>query len=202
MKSIANDLKLVVRQDTLWERIVMAEVLVPEVPNVFNDYWTRENIKEAAYGFMEQGFGIDIDHNNVDIQGVHATVVESFIARQGDPDFIEGSWVIGMHILDDALWQDVLDGKINGYSYEAIVAFLTATLHVTDDGVRQGVTEPDPFDGHTHYYMVLVDDHNRPIAGGTSDTLGHSHTISTHTITDVENGHIHRYNLVAGKDGK
>lgn len=201
MKSIANDIKLHTRSDPEWDRVVMAEVLIPETPNVFNDYWTRENIRLAAYAFMQRGFGIDIEHDNNDVTGkVH--VVESFIARAGDPDFIEGSWVVGMYIADDAIWADVLSGKINGYSYEALVTFLSATLEIVDDGMRQGVTEPDPFDGHTHVFMVMVDASNRPVDGGTSETNGHSHTISTHTVTDTSAGHVHRYNLVTGKDGK
>jgi hypothetical protein len=179
----------------------MAEVLVPDTPNVFNDYWTKENIRLAAYEFMKRGYGIDLEHDNIDITG-SVYVVESFIARANDPDFIEGSWVIAMYIADDAIWQDILDGKINGYSYEAMVSFLSATLQVVDDGIRQGITEPDPIDGHTHVFMVMVDINNRPVDGGTSITGDHSHTISTHTVTDESAGHVHRYNLVIGKDGK
>lgn len=187
--------------DKDWEQVVFAEVLVPETPNVFGDYWTKEAIKEAAYTFMAEGFGIDVDHDNIDVTGdVH--VVESFIARRGDPDFIEGSWVVGMKILDAEMWEDVLAGRINGYSYEAIVAFLEATLQMDDDGVRSGYTEPDVNDGHTHAFVVLVDENNRPVSGGTDETNGHSHTISTHTVTDAAAGHKHRYNLVIGKDGK
>lgn len=201
MKSIANTIKLHTRADPVWDRIVMAEVLVPETPNVFNDYWTRENIQHAAYSFMMSGFGIDLEHDNVDITG-DVYVVESFLVRPGDPDFIEGSWVIGMYIANDAIWQAVLDGEINGYSYEALVSFLSATLQTVDDGIRQGVTEPDPIDGHTHTFMVMVDMTNRPIDGGTSADSGHSHTISTHTVTDESSGHVHRYNLVIGEGGK
>ncbi len=181
----------------------MAEVLVPDFPNVFNDYWTRENIKHAAYTFLMTGFGIDVEHSQKDITGA-VYVVESFIARAGDPDFIEGAWVVGMYIADDALWAGVLSGEINGYSYEALVSFLSATFEVVDDGIRQGVTEPDPYDGHTHEFMVLVDITNRPVknGGGTSETNGHAHTITTHTVTDESAGHTHRYNLVLGEDGK
>lgn len=201
MKSIANDVKLHIRDDPQWDRVVMAEVLIPGTPNVFNDYWTEEAIMQAAYMFMKRGFGIDLEHDNIDLTGsVH--VVESFIVREGDPTFIKGSWVVGMYIADDTLWQDVLDGKINGYSYEALVKFLSATLEITDDGIRQGMTEPDPTDGHSHYFMVMVDDTNRPIDGGTSETDGHSHTITYHTTTDESAGHVHRYNLITGKDGK
>lgn len=199
---MTREVNLVVREDRKWERVVFGEVLVPETPNVYNDYWTKESIKHAAYLFAEQGYGIDRDHDNIDLTGTKAIVVETFIARAGDPDFIEGSWVVGMKILDDDLWEAVLNNEINGYSYEAIIEFMDAILTMEDDGVRVGVTEPDIDDGHTHKYMVMVDENNRPISGGCSETNGHSHTISTHTVTDEAEGHTHRYNLVQGKDGK
>lgn len=184
-----------------WEQVVFAEVLVPETRNVFGDYWTKPNIREFAYAFMREGFGIDIDHDNVDVTGdIH--VVEAFIAREGDPDFIVGSWVVGVKIEDPGIWQRILDNDINGYSYEALVSFLTASLKMDDDGVRTGVTEPDIEDGHQHSYMVLVNEDNRPIAGGTDTQNGHSHPISTHTVTDEADGHTHRYQIVTGVNGK
>lgn len=203
LQSISKSVSLRVRSETEWERIVFAEVLVPEVPNVFNDYWTKPAIRQAAYAFMMQGFGIDVEHDNIDIAGGKAAVVESFIARANDPDgFIEGSWVVGMKILDDSLWASVLSGDINGYSYEALVEFFSGFITLVDDGIRQGVTEADPEDGHTHTFVVLVGMNNRPIDGGTSETDGHSHVIKGHTVTEESDGHKHRYNLVQGKDGK
>lgn len=203
MQSISKTVNLRLRSDREWERVVFAEVLIPEVPNVFNDYWTKEAIRRAAYMFMLCGFGIDIEHDNVDVTGGKAAVVESFIARANDPDgFIEGSWVIGMKILDDDTWEAVLSGDINGYSYEALVEFLHGLVTIADDGMRQGVTEPDPEDGHTHEFVVMVGLDNRPIEGGTSVTDGHSHIIKVHTVTEEADGHVHRYNLVQGKDGK
>lgn len=184
-----------------WEQVVFAEVLVPETPNVYGDYWTRDSIREAAYTFMRDGFGIDINHDNVDMTG-NIYVVETFIARDGDTDFIPGSWVVAMKIEDAEIWQKVLNNELNGYSYEAIVAFLKGTLRMEDNGMRTGYTEPDLTDGHTHAFMVIVDEQNRPISGGTSEVNGHSHTITSHTVTDEASGHTHRYNLVSGKGGK
>jgi hypothetical protein len=184
-----------------WERVVFAEVLIPDTPNVYGDYWTRETIKEAAYMFMREGFGIDVEHDNFDVTGP-VYVIEFFLARDGDPDFIPGSWVVGMKIEDDQLWERVLNNDLNGYSYEALVSFLSATLQIDDDGVRVGFTEADLTDGHKHAFMVMVDENNRPISGGTDEENGHSHTISGHTVTDETDGHTHRFTLVIGKEGK
>lgn len=200
MKSIANSIKLVYREDKQWERVVMAEVIVPNAPNVFNDYWTPEATREAAYMFMKKGFGIDIEHDNVDVGSKDVYLVESFIARPGDPDFIEGAWVVGMYIANDEIWQDVLTGEINGYSYEAMVSFISAQIEYTETWIRQGTTEPDVDDGHTHEFLVIVDENNRPISGGTSETDGHSHEIRTHTITEEADGHKHRYNIITGEE--
>lgn len=184
-----------------WERVVFAEVLVPDVANVFNEVWTREAVKEAAYKFMQTGFGIDVEHDEVDRSFTDFYVVESFIARDGDPKFIPGSWVVGLKVVSDTIWQAILDGDINGFSYQASVYLLSAKLVVDDSGVRSGTTEPSVEDGHTHEFHVIVDATNRPIAGGTTETNGHSHSISTHTVTDEAAGHVHRYNLVKGVDG-
>lgn len=184
-----------------WEHIVMAEVLIPDVPNVYGDIYTRTTIREFMETYMREGFYIDVDHDNVDVAG-GAYMVECFIARKGDPDFIEGSWVVGMKIVDEALWQRVLDGEINGYSWEAMTEMFPVLFQHLRTRVVVGVTEPDPTDGHTHSYSVVLNALNRPIAGGTGETNGHAHTISSHTVTDeAKNGlfgtsHVHRYQVL------
>lgn len=184
-----------------YEQICFAEVLTPGNPNTYGDLWTLDAIRRAAYMFMENGFQIDVNHDNVDVSD-KIKVVESFIARAGDPDFIVGSWVVGVHVLDSDIWQQILDGEINGYSYEAFLSLTPATLTIQDSLNRQGTTEPYPEDGHTHEFWVVVDANNRPVIGGTSMVNGHSHVISTHTVTDIAAGHLHRVNIVEGKGGK
>lgn len=202
-QTIQQTVRLHRRDDPQWERVVFAELLIPETPNVYNDYWTREAIREAAYEFMRQGFGVDVDHDNIDRTDSGLYLVETFIARAGDPDFIEGSWVIAMRVADDALWQRVLDGELNGFSYEALIESFDAEFTIEDDGIRQGTTEPVlDGDGHVHKFLVVVGPDNRPTSGGTDEVDGHSHTISTHTVTDETNGHRHRYQIIQGKGGK
>jgi hypothetical protein len=61
---------------------------------------------------------------------------------------------------------------------------------------------PDPIDGHTHTFVVVLNALNQPIAGSTGVTNNHDHTITTHTITDdAANGllgdiHNHRYQVI------
>lgn len=184
---------ILVKDENGFERIVFGEVLLPDTINVYGDFHTKESIRQFAYGFMIAGFGIDHEHRNQDVSE-SVKVVESFIARKGDPDFNEGAWVIGMYIGDDDLWQAVLDGDINGYSYEALVQFLGIQIQTSMDRVKYGTTEEYPVDGHLHNFTVVIDEDGRPITGGTSIDNGHSHSISSHSVTDQSFGHTHRYN--------
>ena len=182
-----------------YERLVFAEVLIPDTPNVYGDFHTKESIRQFAYGFMIQSFELDIEHDNEEWYGkLH--VVESFIARSGDPDFIEGSWVVGMYIPDDDLWARVLSNDLNGFSWDAFISYSEATINLPGRRIRVGFTEPGGTDGHTHSFFVVVDDDGRPALGGTSFVSGHTHSVSSHTKTDENLGHSHLYNYVTPGD--
>ncbi len=183
-----------------FHRIVFAEVLIPNTTNTYGDFHTEESIKDFAYHFMINGFLKDIDHDKVDRQDLY--VIESFIAREGDPTFIEGSWVVGMYVEADDVWQKILSGELNGYSYEALVNTFNIDVQVNSDNSRYGVTEPDPYDGHVHNFFIWLDDEGNVMFGGTSMSNGHSHTISIHTVTDSAFEHSHRYNFVISEGDK
>lgn len=191
--------KFVVKDGNGFERIVFGEVVIPDTPNVYGDFHTRESIRDFAYGFMLCGFGIDVDHDNVDVTG-KVRIVESFIARDNDPDFIPGSWVVGCIVYDDEIWNKILSGDINGFSYEALISQLDVEAILPVDIFKFGVTEPDPVDGHYHYYFAVLDDDGRPISGGTTYTNQHRHDIQFHTVTSDSFGHNHRYNLIEAQE--
>lgn len=195
----APRVRVLQRDDGEFERVVMAEVLIPDIPNVFGDIYTQDAIREFAYEFARKGYGIDVNHDNVDVSS-DVCVVESFIARESDPDFIPGSWVVAMKIFSDEIWQSVLAGEINGYSFEALCSLQPVTIENFRNRQVVGVTEPDPFDGHTHSFIVILSPLNKPIAGSTGVTDGHSHRIAKHTVTEVDSGHSHRYQVIVKDD--
>lgn len=188
--------RLVLREDKTFEQVVFCEVIVPDVINVVGDISSREHVRDFAYEFARQGYGVDVDHDQIDVAGKDCYVVESFIARDGDPDFIAGSWVVGLKITNDALWARILAGEINGLSFDADVKCIEIEYETGGSRVLTGITEPDPFDGHTHVYTVVIGDDNRVTSGGTSETNGHSHTITSHTTTGKASNHKHRYQIV------
>ena len=185
--------------DKKYDQIVMGEVLIPNTPNCYGDIYTEDAIREFCHRFMVVGLnsGVinDLEHDHVDL-GSKVFVIESFIARDGDKQFIPGSWVIAMWINDAGLWQQVLDGDINGFSYEALVGMTPVTIENLQPRVITGITSPDPFDDHTHAYVVKLDALNRPIGGSVSETDGHTHAIVGHTVTGITLGHKHRFNVI------
>lgn len=97
------------------QQLVYGEVYIPMVPDTHGDYMTAENIEAMAQSFVASGRGASIDtEHDGKLNG--SVVVESFIARKGDPDFTEGAWVLGVHVSDPALWQQIKAGEITGFS--------------------------------------------------------------------------------------
>lgn len=101
------------------KQIVIGEVYVPYDPSdastvdTQNMYATAEEIEKAAYEFMEKYRQIDKQHNFKPGYGV---VVESYIAKAGDPMFKEGSWVLGVRVTDNDVWSKIKSGEITGFS--------------------------------------------------------------------------------------
>jgi Putative phage serine protease XkdF len=177
------------------QQMVWAEVYAPNIPDADGDIMTEEAIEQMAYKFMRERKTdrIDLQHNN---KLVNAYIIESFIARKGDPDFIKGSWVVGMHIPDKGVWSMIKKGEINGYSMEALVTREKATMTVEIPPVISGrVAKAD--DGHDHEFFVSYDDNGQFLGGRTSSAAdGHSHVIKRGTVTEASLGHNHRFSYV------
>ncbi|ALT58120.1 protease [Pseudomonas phage SM1] len=192
-------LRRISRDGYEWEQVAWAELLVPDTPNVYGDVYTREAIVGFRDAYMEANYGLDLEHDGEDIRNTGYYIVESFIAREGDPDFIPGSWVLGVKVLDSDIWNRILTGDLNGFSFEALVGLEPITLLYSDEMEQvlvHGTTEPDPFDGHTHSFSVVLGPLNKVISGSTGETDGHFHPITTHTVTGHAAGHNHRFQVL------
>lgn len=103
------------------KQIVIGELYVPydqknpESIDTQGHACTAEEIEKAAYRFMEDMNlkKVDMQHNFVPGFGC---VVESYIAKQGDPMFVPGSWIVGVKITDDQVWSKIMKGEITGFS--------------------------------------------------------------------------------------
>ena len=172
--------------------IVYGEVYAPEVVDSHGDAMTAEEIEKLAHLFLIEmrNHNIDLQHNNKPVQ---ASVVESFIAREGDPIYTPGAWVMGTKIFDEDLWADIKKGVYNGYSMEVLVNKKKETVTVLIQNDLFGYTVVN--DGHEHAFYVKMSDDGRVIGGRTSYDDGHYHEIKYGTATEEENGHSHRYVL-------
>lgn len=109
----------IVKKDEM-RKIAYGEVYVPMKADAHKHFMKAEEIELMGHNFMLQSRQMDENHDF--IKG-SAGVVESFIARKGDPDFVEGAWVLGVKVFSERVWENVKSGKIKGYSLAGVANF-------------------------------------------------------------------------------
>ena len=178
------------------EQIVFGEVYAPGFPDSQGDYMSAAEIKKMAYDFMARGqtSNIDSDHSQVPNGSF---VAESFIARDDDPVFIPGSWVVGVKVPDAAVWRRVKSGELNGFSLDGFGTRTERPLVIDMPDVLKG--ETDNVANHTHSFAVKFDHEGNFMGGMTNPgTDGHVHRIVRGTVTEPAQGHVHRFSFVEG----
>lgn len=104
----------------LEKRLVYAEVYLPDVEDAHGHQMTRAEIEKMAHGFMkaQRTNMIDVQHDNQTDYGCY--MVESFIARDSDPDYVPGSWVACVKVENDEIWKAIKSGELTGFSFEGL----------------------------------------------------------------------------------
>jgi hypothetical protein len=188
-----TQVRVAIKKVNAAKQIVYGEVYAPYVLDTWGEFMTPEDIETMAHRAMQLDPSklIDTQHDNLP-NGSYP--VETFIARDGDPDFTPGAWVMGVKVAD-TLWPSVLSGKLNGFSFQALVrpVEMEITYEVMRDHVGETATGLDT--DHTHTYFVQVDDDGQVIGGKTDEVDGHSHTIVKASVTETAAGHSHRFFL-------
>lgn len=172
------------------KQIIYGEVYAPDVIDTYGDIMRASDIEAMAHKFMELELKstIDVMHDN---EPRDAYPIESFIAREGDPDYTPGAWVLGVKINDPDIWADIKRGKLNGFSFEAYARRMPTVVEYDHQMTNFGTTEQAM--GHTHLFFAEIDADNKIIAGRTSSDMGHSHEIKSGTATEPAHGHVHRF---------
>lgn len=175
-------------------RLVYGEVYAPNRPDADKEFMKPADIEEMAHDFMRRmkQDQIDTQHDNEVVPNV--VVVESFIARKGDPDFIEGSWVVGVHVNDDDTWEKIKKGELCGFSLEALVKYEDVEVEVEIPPIVSGVTSKS--EDHTHKFFVTYDKDGNFKGGVTDEVDGHKHAIIRGTRTEKAEGHTHTFSAV------
>ena len=99
------------------QQIVFGEVYVPDRRDSDGNYMTAATIEKMAHDFLANSRNSRISKGH-DGNPDKGCVVESFIAREKDPDFIAGSWVVGVHVPDAQVWKSIEAGELTGFSIE------------------------------------------------------------------------------------
>lgn len=175
-------------------QIAYGEVYLPNIPDSDGDFMTPEEIQKTAHQFLanQKGLNIDIEHDG---NLIGAQVVESFIARKSDDTFVDGSWVVGVHINDAKVWEAVEKGDLSGFSMQGMATHVPAKLEMEIPEFVKG--ETDEVESHTHDFSVSFDEEGYYHGGVTSIANdGHFHNISKGTSTDKVNGHSHRFAFI------
>jgi hypothetical protein len=189
----SGERRLVLRDEK--ERIVMGEVYIPNFVDTFGTTMTPEEVKRVAYDFMRKGLLDHIDEmHNYQKSGNY--VVESFIARKGDPDFVEGSWVIATKIENDEVWKKILNGEYNGYSIAGRSNKQRAYVSLSKIKELEVESEENldgPLPPHVHRIHLIFNDDHRIFPTWTDTALDHAHEVLYTTATERELDHSHRF---------
>ena len=116
---IEKVLRVVEKREEL--RYVLGIVLEPDVVDAQRDTYTAETIRRAAWRFMEEFQRIGDMHRGV-IEG--ARIVDNVIVPReagagwsvNGETLKPGTWLMGLHVVDDALWAKVKSGEREGLS--------------------------------------------------------------------------------------
>ena len=188
-----SDTYFKIRKSNEDQKIVYGLVYEPYTLDTYGDMMLPEAIEKMAHEYIKRkdlDKTIDINHNNV---STTADIVESFIARKGDPEYTEGAWVLGVKIHDDAVWGKIKSGELAGFSMEVLCKQYPVVVSVLINPTSIGVTEEA--DGHKHYFYAEVNDEGVVVGGRTSNDAGHTHEIRRGTATEMAYGHKHRFSI-------
>jgi DNA adenine methylase len=100
------------------ERFVLGVVLEPDVVDAQNDIYSASDIRKAAHGFMQSSQVMGHMHQwrvNDKVK-----ILESYLlpsdCQFNDLWLRKGTWMLGVRVLDDALWDAVNRGELTGFS--------------------------------------------------------------------------------------
>lgn len=89
-----------------------------------NDLYSAENVRKAAYTFMEEFSNMGVQHS--ELANDKIKILESWIQREDalieGAQVTKGTWLMGLHIVDADLWAKVKKGDITGLSIGGVAS--------------------------------------------------------------------------------
>lgn len=180
------------------KQIAYGLVYVPGQTDAHGDAMTVDEIEKLAYSFIKKNNLTERIDTNHDGKSNGSYPVESWIVKEGDPMFSNpahvGGWALGIKVPNIEIWSQIKSGKFSGFSFEAMARknYRLVELNIAEE--FYGETEPAE-DGHTHFFVVALNEMGRVQGGVTSEDEFHYHQITSGTSTDEAQGHSHRFFL-------
>jgi hypothetical protein len=191
-----NAISIAIKKADEDQRLVYGEVYAPDKLDSQNDFMTAETIRKMGHEFLANARVLNVDTNHDRVPN-GSVVVESFIARDGDPDFIPGSWVVAVYVPSDDVWAMVKSGELNGFSLDGTGVRVATEVTLILPDVMKGRTSKHEDDDHDHEFVVWYDGDGNLIGGMTdAGPDGHKHEILRGTVTENSNGHNHRFSYL------
>ena len=103
-----------------FEGVVYSIVAQPGIPDLQGDIWPADEIRKAAFNFMEQSRIFNREHTDEVLKSV--SLVENWVTSDagtlGDEEYLPGSWLIGIRINSPDLMDQILSGEYSAVSIE------------------------------------------------------------------------------------
>ena len=137
LKKDSKAKKVVFLEDEAKEKhMVVGPVLIPDMPIYRNQdgeefyiQFSKESIEKLAYNYIKQGYNMTSFTAQHQYPVNEVYIVESWIkTTENDKsndlgfDCPIGTWFVGAKVNNLEVWEDIKDGKMNGFSVEAFVS--------------------------------------------------------------------------------
>lgn len=138
------------------ERLVTGIVADPENVDSYGQMIEEDVVRKMALLFMERFGNMGTDHakdeeGNPIILNDDIIIVESWVTRNedviGGERVPKGAWMLTVRVVNDDIWQRVVNGDLNGYSFEAVVW----RIPLDEDGeeIDEAIARMEEVLGHT-----------------------------------------------------
>lgn len=137
LKKDSKAKKVVFLEDEAKEKhMVVGPVLIPDMPIYRNQdgeefyiQFSKESIEKLAYNYIKQGYNMTSFTAQHQYPVNEVYIVESWLkTTENDKsndlgfDCPIGTWFVGAKVNNVDVWEDIKDGKMNGFSVEAFVS--------------------------------------------------------------------------------
>lgn len=184
-KSADGDIKvkkLVFKEEFKERQIAFAPALVPGVIDKQGDVIDPITIEETAWKFLEEFGEVDTDH---DLKLGKGIVVESWVSKVEEeydrPDgetetYPKGTWMLGIKVPDEELWEKIKRGKYEGLS-----------IFGEGDGIELGKSLTDYSEEELREALNKLKDNDNTVKNGDNLIKGEEQYSDEDIMTDEEN---------------